>query len=215
MGWICFHWWYNWSKNLPPYSTSFNTNFQKLIFIENVDNDIQPYINISGTVTDSNQKDSSFSMRPSQYCNLLHQSHEFPAHLFITNSKRWSSKKPLPAIGSGVSIGGFLHHIQRNSDQSLSSFNIDISNIAYITNHIELASEAGPSQSSCGPHSHTWFNYKAHRSSTPKHEDNTKPGSSKCKSTEIEDTTADSEDAADENEQPQHVPAKRPHTENI
>ena len=117
---------------------------------------------------DSNCNESSFSMHPSQYCYLLHDSYQFPTHLLITNSKRWSNKKPLPAIGSRVSVGGFLHNIHCNTDKSIASFDINIANIAYITNPAKP--QSGPSQGShgCGTHSCTRFNYKTQHASTSK-----------------------------------------------
>ena len=148
-------------------------NMYQLVFIDNIDNNVEPYINLCGTMMDSNHNELSFSMHPSQYCYLLHDSYPFPAHLLITNSKRWRNKKPLPATSSRVSVRGFLHSIDCNTDKSIASFDINIANIAYITNHAKP--QSGPSQGThgCGTCSCTWFNYKAHQASTSK--PNTQP----------------------------------------
>ena len=52
------------------------TNTYKLVFTDNINNDVEPYINLCGTVADSNRNESSFSMCPSQYCNSLHDSYQ-------------------------------------------------------------------------------------------------------------------------------------------
>ena len=191
----------------------------QLVFIDNVDNDVEPYINLCGTVTDSNRNESSFTMRPSQYCYLLHDSYQFPAHLLITNSKRWSNKKPLPAIGSGVSVGGFLHIIHRNTDNSIASFDIDIANIAYITNRAEP--QSGPSQGSHGrgTRSRTRFNYKTQHTSTSK--PNTQPSNNinhpslKRKAIDTEEGNIDNEKEEETQSDSEEAPTKRPHTENM
>ena len=193
------------------------TNMYKLVFIDNINNDVEPYINLCGTVTDSNRNESSFNMRPSQYCNLLHNSYQFPAHLLITNSKRWSNKKPLPAIGSRVSVGGFLHGIHRNTDKFIDSFDIDIANIAYITNCAEP--QSGPSQASRGTRSRARFDYKAHHASTSKQ--NTQPShethhpSLKRKVIETEEGNVGNEKEEETQSDSEEVPTKQPHTENM
>jgi len=141
----------------------------KLIFTDNVDNDDEPYINISGTVVDSDKNQSSFDLRPSQYCQLLHGNSEFPAHFTIPDSKRWSKNKPVPAIGCPISVGGFLHRVTRSTNENtIAFFDIDVVNVSYITDrnqtrHTKSVDQANTASTS----SRTRFDYRAHKQ-TPK-----------------------------------------------
>ena len=118
---------------------------------------------------------------------------------------------------AGAHLLGFLHGIHCNTDKSIDSFDIDIANIAYITNRAEP--QSGPSQPSRGTCSRARFDYKAHHASTSKQ--NTQPShqthhpSLKRKVIETEEGDVDKEKEEETQSDSEDVPTKRPHTENM
>ncbi|KAF8972075.1 hypothetical protein BDZ97DRAFT_2070693 [Flammula alnicola] len=124
------------TEDLELSDYAFIGDIMTLIFTEsnNVNNFYEPYVILAGNVTECTRDVGAFRMLPSQYTNLAHAPADFPSHCFITDSPRWANKKPQPAIGSTVSVGGFLHEVKRNTESnSVSSFEIELTNIAYLT----------------------------------------------------------------------------------
>jgi len=138
----------------------------QLIFVDNIDNDYEPYINICGTVVDSDKNQSSFDLRPTQYVQLLRTNSDFPAHLTISDSKRWAKNKPIPSIGTSISIGGFLQRVKRTStENSILFFHINVTNVAYITDrtHFRDAKNCNEHTNPSTTPSRTRFNYQAQK----------------------------------------------------
>ena len=107
---------------------------------ENVDEKIRPYINVTGVITDFDQTDHSFNMCPTQYIALPHTTSPLPLHGYFVESKRWGEgKKPTLSIRSTIAFGGFVDRIrrERNVEKPISSMEIEIANIAYISNRPE------------------------------------------------------------------------------
>jgi len=104
---------------------------------DNVDEKIRPYINVTGIITNFDTDDHSFEMCPTQYIALPRTSSSLPLHGYFMESKRWGEgKKPRLSIGSTVAFGGFIDRIrrERNIDKAILSMEIEIANIAYISN---------------------------------------------------------------------------------
>ena len=72
------------------------------LFNDDVDEKIQPYINVTGVITDFNQIDHSFNMCPTQYSTLPHTASPLPLHSYFVEYKRWcKGKKPTLVRTSG------------------------------------------------------------------------------------------------------------------
>ncbi|KAF8966900.1 hypothetical protein BDZ97DRAFT_1917165 [Flammula alnicola] len=110
----------------------------KLILIDGDANDkTRPYIDIAGVVTRFNNDDHSFNMSPTQYVSLPHTSSTFPLRGFFIESKRWGEgKKPKVMVGSTIAFSGFIDKIMRehDTDRTMSSVEIEVANIAYLSN---------------------------------------------------------------------------------
>lgn len=107
---------------------------------DDVDEKIQPYINVTGVITNVDQDDHSFNMCPTQYAALPRTSSPLPLHGYFVESKRWGEGKgPKLSIGSTIAFGGFIDRIrrERNLDKAVLSMEIEITNIAYISNRPE------------------------------------------------------------------------------
>lgn len=123
-------------------------------------------MNISGTVTDSNKAQSWFDIRPTQYTPLLHATSDFPT---IHDSPRWTTKKPIPAPGCTISVGGFLHRVKHTGrDNAIESFLINFANIAYITERKQPRDTTVTTTQSGSSSSRTRFDYQA-KKNPPKH----------------------------------------------
>jgi len=71
-------------------------------------------------------------MAPSHYIGLLHAHAAFPISCFIDpESNKWKNKKPMPTLGSTISIGGFLVKVKRD-DERQPTFEIELDVIAYL-----------------------------------------------------------------------------------
>jgi len=78
-------------------------------------------------------------MNPTQYIGLLHTPSAFPIHAHFADSeskKRWGNDGPRVAIGSTITFGGFMERImrERDIDRTLSFVQIEVTNIAYLSN---------------------------------------------------------------------------------
>ena len=76
-------------------------------------------------------------MCPTQYIALPRTTSPLPLHGYFMESKRWGDgKKPTLSLGSTIAFGGFIDRIRQehNIDKAMLSMEIEIANIAYITN---------------------------------------------------------------------------------
>jgi hypothetical protein len=115
----------------------------QIILTDHVDIQHNPCIVASGSVTDFDSSNFTFSLNPSQYINLPHSS--LDCHLFCffdSESKKWKNKKPMPTTGSTISITGFLTRVKRGFNQNR-TLHIELDNIAYLSR----TSSSGPSAS--------------------------------------------------------------------
>jgi hypothetical protein len=112
---------------------------------------------------DSDKNQSSFDLRPCQYVQLLRSNCEFPAHLTISDSKRWPKNKPIFPIGSSISVGAFLHQVKCTAAKNpIFPFNIDVTHIADRT-HFQDGKDNDRSNPSTSARSRTRFNYQAQK----------------------------------------------------
>lgn len=113
--------------------------FLKLIPIEgDVDMETNPYITVTGTVTNFNAEDHTFTMTPNQYIVLTHSSLPFPIHGHFANwdsKKRWGPEGPKVTVGSTITFGGLLERVicERNINQKLECAEIEVASIAYFS----------------------------------------------------------------------------------
>ena len=76
-------------------------------------------------------------MAVSQYIALQRASSMLPIHAHFVESKRWGDgKTPKVTVGSTVTFGGFIERIvqEANVDRTLSFIQIEVGNIAYLSN---------------------------------------------------------------------------------
>jgi hypothetical protein len=79
-------------------------------------------------------------MSPTQYTALPRTTSSFPLHGYFVQSKRWGERKtPKLTIGRPIAFGGFIDRIrrERNTDKTVASVDIEVANIAYISNRPE------------------------------------------------------------------------------
>jgi hypothetical protein len=105
-----------------------------------------PYITVTGNVTKFNPEDHTFTMTPTQYIVLTHTTSSFPIHAHFTDStskKRWGADGPKVAVGSTITLGGFLQRVVREHsiDNLLQFAQVEVTNIAYLSTRTNL----GPS----------------------------------------------------------------------
>ena len=96
-----------------------------------------PYITVTGCVTNFDKEHRSFTMTPTQYIILTHTTSPFPIHAHFADSdskKRWGAEGPRATVGSTVTIGGSLQRVvrQHNIDKPLEFAQVEVANIAYI-----------------------------------------------------------------------------------
>lgn len=105
---------------------------------DDTDAKISPHITVTGTISSFNTDDRTFTMSPSQYTVLQHTTSAFPIHAHFADpeSKRWGDNGPKVTVGSTITFGGFLQRISRekNLDRTLSFAEIEVHNIAYLSN---------------------------------------------------------------------------------
>jgi hypothetical protein len=117
-----------------------NNNQKMTLLDDDVDEKIRPYINVTGIITNFDQDDHSFNMCPTQYTALPRTASPLPLHGYFVESKRWGEgKKPRLSVGSTIAFGGFIDRIrrERNIDKAVLSMEIEVANIAYISNRPE------------------------------------------------------------------------------
>ena len=108
------------------------THLLKIIFTDGANILRYPYIMATGTTTTYNSSGLTFSMTPFHYIGLLHAHAAFPISCFIDpESNKWKNKKPMPTLGSTISIGGFLVKVKRD-DERQPTFEIELDVIAYL-----------------------------------------------------------------------------------
>ena len=108
-----------------------------ILLDDDVDEKIRPYINVTSVITNIDQDDHSFNMCSTQYTALPHTSSPLPLHGYFMESKRWGEGKgPKLSIASTIAFGGFINRIrqEQNLDKAVLSMEIEITNIAYISN---------------------------------------------------------------------------------
>lgn len=106
---------------------------------------INPYITITGNVSKFDTEERSFTMTPTQYIVLTHSVSPFPIHAHFADSnskKRWGADGPKVAVGSTITLGGFLQWVvrERTLDRALDFAQVEVMNIAYLTTRSSLAS---------------------------------------------------------------------------
>jgi hypothetical protein len=70
-----------------------------------------PYVTVTGTVTNFDTNDHTFTMTPNQYIVLTHSSLPFPIHAHFADwesTKRWGRDGPKVTPGSTITFGGFF-----------------------------------------------------------------------------------------------------------
>jgi len=112
--------------------------FIKLIFIDDEDFNVKvkPYMNVAGTIGSFNSDDRTFTMAPSPYAGLTHESPTISIHAhFLESEKRWGSQGPKVKAGSMIAFGGCLKRIvcKCDTDRSLSFVQIEVDNMTYLT----------------------------------------------------------------------------------
>ena len=113
----------------------------KLILIDNdVNMKVNPYITVAGTIARFDAGNHTFTMTPTQYIGLIHASSGFPIHAHFIDresKKRWGSNGPKAAVGSTITLRGFLERVAHECDinKSLSFAEVEVTNIAYLSNH--------------------------------------------------------------------------------
>lgn len=106
-----------------------------------------PYITITGNVSQFDSEDRSFTITLTQYIILTHTASPFPirAHFADTNSKkRWGPDGPKVVVGSTITLGSSLQRVvrQRNIDRTFEFAQVEVTTIAYLGTRGNLA---GPS----------------------------------------------------------------------
>ena len=96
-----------------------------------------PYITVTGNVSEFDTNDRSFTITPTQYIILTHTSAPFQirGHFADTDSKkRWGTDGPKVAVGSTITLGGSLQRVvrQRNLDRSFEYAQVEVTTIAYL-----------------------------------------------------------------------------------
>ena len=98
---------------------------------------INPYITVTGNVSEFDANNRSFTITPTQYIILTHTAAPFPirGHFADTDSKkRWGTDGPKVAVGSTITLGGSLQWVvrQRNLDRSFEFAQVKVTTIAYL-----------------------------------------------------------------------------------
>ena len=140
----------------------------QILFTESTNIHHNPYVVASGITRESDPTNLTFSLTPSQFVNLSHSVLDCPLSCYIDpESGKWGIKKPLPVIGSTISISGFLMKIERNADRQ-PTFVIKLDNIAYLSSPYRQHGPAStsPVSSITASTSHHRFNYE-NTSNTP------------------------------------------------
>ena len=123
-----------------------NSYIMKLIPLKgDVNMQTSPYITITGNVSKFNTNDHSFTMIPTQYIVLTHTVSPFPIHGHFTDSnpkKRWGADGLKVAVGSTITLGGFLQQVvrERTLDRALDFTEVEVMNIAYLSTQGNLTS---------------------------------------------------------------------------
>jgi hypothetical protein len=104
-----------------------------------------PYITITGNISKFDTDDRSFTMTPTQYIVLTHTVSPFPIHGHFADSnskKRWGADGPKVAVGSTITLGGFLQRVvrERTLDRALDFTEVEVMNIAYLSTRGNLTS---------------------------------------------------------------------------
>lgn len=95
-----------------------------------------PYVTVTGTVTNFDTNDHTFTMTPNQYIVLTHSSLPFPIHAHFADwesTKRWGRDGPKVTPGSTITFSGFFERVvrERNINRKLDFAEIEVVSIAY------------------------------------------------------------------------------------
>lgn len=116
---------------------NYSDNVKQCIFVkEKGEFDFQekPFVAVTGTMDQSDSTKNSFHITPNQYLTLPKSVAPFPTSLTIlAASKRWGDKKPHPGKGLTVTADGHLLEVKRGVEKTVSSFDIEMANIVFLT----------------------------------------------------------------------------------
>jgi hypothetical protein len=121
-----------------------NHTVQLIPFDGDLDMQNNPYINITGNVTKFDIDNRTFTMTPMQYISLTHTTSPFPIHAHFVDSeskKRWGAEGLKVAVGSTITIGGFLQRVvrQHTIDRPLEFAQVEVTNVAYLATRSNLS----------------------------------------------------------------------------
>lgn len=80
-----------------------------------------------------NQDDATFEIVAEQYVSATKSHESFPVRCFIPNTPRFDKYKPVPKKpGKFVSVTGFLTGMERNDDNTVKHFLIDVDQVVFL-----------------------------------------------------------------------------------
>ena len=87
---------------------------------------------VYGIVADVNDDAKSFIVIADQYITTIHATAECVAHCSFPDTPRWGNHKPLPTIGSFITVGGILNAVKRGQNAEVIQYEMDVETLSFL-----------------------------------------------------------------------------------
>ncbi|KAJ7922046.1 hypothetical protein B0H13DRAFT_2317808 [Mycena leptocephala] len=89
-------------------------------------------VEICGVAADVNRDKATFHIDAEQWVSATSNTETFPVHCLIPHNAKFKKYKPIPSKGKPVSVTGFLTGLERNGDQSIKHFIVDVDAVTFM-----------------------------------------------------------------------------------
>ncbi|KAJ3863592.1 hypothetical protein EV359DRAFT_64688 [Lentinula novae-zelandiae] len=99
---------------------------------DDVDPKYRPFVNLTGVVTSSDDKNHTFEVSAKSYVSAL-KGHDaiMPLYCYAPDTKRWKDYPPKARINTYVGISGFLHSVRRNNGMA-HCFHVELDQLTHL-----------------------------------------------------------------------------------
>lgn len=90
------------------------------------------YLIVYGVVADVNEAAKSFVVNADQYFTLLKTQVACVVNCAFPDSPRWKNNKPIPTIGSFITVGGPLSTVCRGKEGQVLRYDLEIDTLSFL-----------------------------------------------------------------------------------
>ena len=97
---------------------------------------MRPQVNVCGLATDMNWKDKTFVVNAAQYVSALKTMARdlsvFPSRIFVPDTPKFKTKKPIPSKDTFVSVSGYISRLDIPEAGGINRIIIELDKVSYL-----------------------------------------------------------------------------------